>query len=90
MNQALPAPQMDVTEIKEFLRPVLFGLMEEDLDELAQAAVVRSFPAGAVVCEEGEPGHVVYVIYEGRVEISKRVDEHSERYLTSSGPGGTE
>jgi len=78
---------MDVMDIKEFLRPVLFGLTEEDLDELAQAAVVHSFPAGAVICEEGEPGHVVYVIFRGRVEISKRLDEQSERYLTSSGPG---
>jgi signal transduction histidine kinase len=87
MNRTPASPHMDVMDVKEFLRPVLFGLTEEDLDELAQAAIVRSFPAGAVICQEGERGEVVYVVYEGRVEISKRVDEDSERYLTSSGPG---
>jgi signal transduction histidine kinase len=87
MNRTLPSPQIDVMDVKEYLRPVLFGLTEEDLDELAQAAVIRSFPAGAVICQEGEPGHVVYVIFRGRVEIVKRLDDESERYLTSSGPG---
>ena len=41
-------------DIKEFLRPLLFGLAEEDLDELAQAAVVRSFPVGAIICTRKE------------------------------------
>lgn len=87
MDRTFSSLQMDATDVKEFLRPVLFGLAEEELDELARAAVVRSFPADAVICHEGEPGHAVYVIFQGQVEISKRLDDESERYLTSSGPG---
>jgi signal transduction histidine kinase len=74
-------------DIKEFLRPLLLGLAEEDLDVMAQAGVVRSFPAGATICSEGEPGNVVYIIVQGRVDIIKRLDDASERYLHSLGPG---
>lgn len=74
-------------DIKEFLRPVFFGLAEEDLDELAQAAVTRSFPSGAVICQEGELGDTVYIIVRGRVDIVQQLDDESERYLHSAGPG---
>ncbi|HEC33183.1 MAG TPA: cyclic nucleotide-binding domain-containing protein, partial [Chloroflexi bacterium] len=84
MDGLSPSPQIDV---KEFLRPLLFGLAEEDLDKLAQAAIVRSYPPGAVICQEGEPGDAIYVIVHGRVEIVKRLDDKNERYLHDTGPG---
>ncbi len=85
MNNSLPSSQLDV---KEILRPILFGLAEEDLDELAQAAIVRSFPAGTVICEEAEPGNTFYIIVEGQVEVLKRLDGENERHLNDIGPGG--
>jgi len=74
-------------EIKDFLRPLLFGLAEEDLDILSRAAVERSMPAGAIICQEGDPGDAVYFIVQGRVEIVKRLDDESERRLHGAGPG---
>jgi signal transduction histidine kinase len=84
MDNPLLSLQMDV---KEFLRPLLLGLAEEDLDELAQAAVVRSFPAGTVICQEGEPGDAVYTIVQGQVEILKQLDDERERHLRDTEPG---
>ena len=84
MDSPLSSPHLDV---KEFLRPILFGLAEEDLDELAQEAVLWSFPAGVDICQEGEQGDAVYFIVQGRVEVIKRLDDESERYLNSAGPG---
>ena len=69
------------------MRPVFFGLAEEDLDELAQAAIKRSFPAGAAICLEGEQGDALYVVVQGCVEIIKQLDDESERCLRSAGPG---
>jgi len=80
-------PSLSQSDIKELLRPILFGLAEEDLDELAEAAVPRRFPIGAVICREGDPGEAVYVTVQGHVEILKRLDEESERYLHGVGPG---
>lgn len=84
MDSSLSPRQM---EIKEFLRPLLFGLPEEDLDELACAAVERTFSAGTVICQEGERGEQVYFIVQGRAEIVKEVDEGLERLLGEAGPG---
>jgi signal transduction histidine kinase len=74
-------------EAKEFLRPILLGLTEEDLDVLACAAVERVFSPGDVICQEGELGDVMYFIVDGRVEIVKQVDEGIERHLHYAGPG---
>jgi CRP/FNR family cyclic AMP-dependent transcriptional regulator len=46
----------------------------------------RDFPAGTVLFREGEPGREMYVVQQGRVNISKRVGE-VEKILSSLGPG---
>ncbi len=74
-------------EIKEFLRPILLGLEEEDLNELARAASVRSLPEGAVICREGDPGSAVYTVVKGKVDIIKQLDDDKERHLGVRGPG---
>jgi CRP-like cAMP-binding protein len=43
----------------------------------------RSFPAGAVIIQKGEPGDVMYIVKEGTVEVR---DE--KRLLDTVGPGG--
>ncbi|MEA3310058.1 MAG: ATP-binding protein [Chloroflexota bacterium] len=73
--------------IKEFLRPLLFGVADADLAELARAAVVQSLPANTTICHEGERGNAVYAIAEGQVDILKRMDAKNERLLGQRGPG---
>jgi signal transduction histidine kinase len=74
-------------DIKEILRPVFFGLSEDDLDELAAAAVARTFGAGDVICAEGEPGSTFFVIVFGRVEMLKHMSDATVKFLHDSGPG---
>ncbi|MCX7682963.1 MAG: cyclic nucleotide-binding domain-containing protein [Anaerolineae bacterium] len=74
-------------DAKEFLRPILFGLAEEDLEELAAAAVQRFYPPGATIIREGEEGNAVYFIVEGSVEVVKQFENGTERFLHTSGPG---
>jgi signal transduction histidine kinase len=78
MGDSLSPSQL---QAKEFLRPHLLGLAEEDLDVLARAAVERTFSSGDVICQEGEVGRVMYFIVHGHVEIVKQVDEDTERHL---------
>ncbi len=82
-----PTPFSSVADIKEFLRPVFFGLEEEDLDELAQASAVRTYRPGEVICQEGTPGSTMYVTVSGRVDIVKELAPGVERHLQSLGPG---
>ena len=84
MGNPLSASQL---EAKEFLRPILLGLAEEDLDVLARSAVERVFAPGDVICREGELGDVMHFVVDGRVEIVKQMDVGVERHLHYVGSG---
>ncbi|MBN1179080.1 MAG: cyclic nucleotide-binding domain-containing protein [Anaerolineae bacterium] len=73
--------------IKDILRPMLLGLPEDDLDVMAQAAVVRAYAAGETICVEGEEGATFFIIVSGRVDMLKQFDDASERFLHDAGPG---
>jgi len=83
LKENLSSPQ----DIKEFLRPLLFGVAEADLEKLARAAVVQSLATNTTICREGERGNAVYAIAEGQVDILKRMDAQNERLLGRRGPG---
>jgi signal transduction histidine kinase len=51
-----------------------------DVDKLQEAATVRSYPAKAIVFDEGDPSDCVYLVLSGLVELCKRADQQS--YLT--------
>jgi CRP/FNR family cyclic AMP-dependent transcriptional regulator len=46
----------------------------------------RDFPAGTVLFEEGQPGHVMYIVVAGEIEIRRRVSG-VERVLAVLGDG---
>jgi signal transduction histidine kinase len=68
-------------EPKELLRPVFPGLDEEDLADLASAAVIRSYPPHTVLCREDEFGDTFYLIVEGQACVSKYLDEENPRRI---------
>ena len=49
--------------------PFLSGCSDAVLDDLCDAMVTESFPAGRIILEEGDPGDKFYVIVRGRVEF---------------------
>ena len=74
-------------DVREFLNEILFGLPDEDLEELARAADIRSLPGEAVVCTEGSPGKSLFIIVSGRVEILKEMEDGVDKLLHDAGPG---
>jgi hypothetical protein len=52
--------------------PMLSVLPEPVLERLAREAVPASFPAGATIVREGDPGDRFYVVQSGEVEILGR------------------
>jgi CRP/FNR family transcriptional regulator len=52
----------------------LFNALEDDeIDSLARKANVLDWSPGTVVFEEGDPGDVCYVIYNGRAKVTRRL-----------------
>ena len=51
-------------------RTALFhGIPMEELEQLAPAISVRSYPAGSYIFHEGDPATVLYVIVRGQVKV---------------------
>jgi signal transduction histidine kinase len=48
------------------------GLADVDLDRLYEMAEPVSFPAGAFLMHEGDPGDAVYVVLDGILQVTKR------------------
>jgi CRP/FNR family cyclic AMP-dependent transcriptional regulator len=51
--------------------PLLAGMTRPALEVMAAEGEVLSFPAGAFIVREGEPGHSFFILVEGAVEVVK-------------------
>jgi len=72
----------DLTTAGPFLE-----LLTAELQTLKRTALKLSFRAGQVIFKEGNVGDGVYVVEEGGVKISARINEREERILSRLGPG---
>jgi CRP-like cAMP-binding protein len=61
---------------------------ESRVREIADLMRVETYPAGHVLCREGETGNCLFVIGEGRVEVTQKGEEgHGSRRLGEAGRG---
>jgi CRP-like cAMP-binding protein len=68
------------------------GLSADELMELAKAFRVDQWPSGSRIINENEPESALYFIYQGRVDIFKRVgarEGERQEKIASLGPGET-
>ena len=63
------------------------GLSPNHLRELSQAADVRTYPPDIVLCHEGELEHTFYIIVEGKVKVTRSMEEGHERLLATLDAG---
>jgi CRP/FNR family transcriptional regulator/CRP/FNR family cyclic AMP-dependent transcriptional regulator len=70
-------------EALESLRaiPLFSSVKDEDLTRIADLLIERRFPKHKTIVEEGLPGDYMYVICEGRVQVSKLSDDGREKIL---------
>lgn len=84
VQRAVPGEERTAS-IAETLRDVFLfrGLTEPDRLAIAPYLESVTFPAGDVICQEGEAGDAFYVVIDGEVNVT-----HGETFLTTIGPGG--
>ena len=63
------------------------GLTEEDRGALSDLGRITVFPAGALLCVEGDPATHVYVLMDGWVKIRSVTDDGHELVLALRGQG---
>lgn len=75
--------------IQEFLKEVaLFKDLDDDaLAQVLMGGLVKRYPQGTKILEEGAPGGRLHVVQRGKVRISKVIPGVGEEALAILGPG---
>ncbi len=60
------------------------GLSPEDLERIAEIAQEQLFLDKALLCREGEPGHTLFVIASGDVDVIKKIGNTDKVLATRS------
>ncbi len=61
--------------------PLFSSVLDADLETIAALLIERRFPRHKTIVEEGLAGDYMYVICEGRVQVSKLSDDGREKIL---------
>ena len=82
-----PAPADHETLVHFLGRTALFGgLGKRDLEHLARGVHVRHFHDGESIYEEGRPGAALFLLRNGKVEITRRMADGSTLAIASLDP----
>ncbi|AQS58316.1 Crp/Fnr family transcriptional regulator [Desulforamulus ferrireducens] len=61
--------------------PLFFGLSDEQLLEISQLILERSYKKGRIIFMEGEPGEAIYILKSGLIKLTKRLEDGREHIL---------
>lgn len=76
-----------MTKLEELRRSSLFeGFTDEQLTEVVKLGSEVNVPQGEIYAREGEPIEALYIVLEGEMRITKKVDGR-ETVLNTYGPG---
>lgn len=82
---------MDETRLHDkiaLLRLAFRGLDEDELAEVAALTEFRTYPADHVLCREGAYEDVLYVVADGQIVISQKMEEVDEQRILRLGGRG--
>ncbi len=70
------------------LQLVYKGLGDEKLAEIAELSRICSYPANHLLCREGAEENILYIIAEGNVSISQKMDDEDGEHILRIGGKG--
>ncbi len=75
-----------MSSIRDTLELALGILPEAELNSLINLSTSRVYPAGSIICREGELEHIFYVIQDGKIAFTKKMAS-GEQFLGLKGRG---
>ncbi|MGD9714757.1 MAG: Crp/Fnr family transcriptional regulator, partial [Thermomicrobiales bacterium] len=60
------------------LVPLFSGLPDKALQDLTRLSIPRSYGDGHILCNEGDPGEVLYILESGEIRVSRITAEGRE------------
>lgn len=76
-----------MTDKAELIRKVFEGLADSEVAEVSAAAVENTYPVGTVLCREGNIENTFYIVADGLVAVTLRLQDGGTRQLSQRGAG---
>ena len=73
--------------LKQSLYKAFPGITDVEAESLVHKGKINSYPLGTVMCVEGAVEHEFYIILEGRVKVTKKINNETDRVLNYLGQG---
>jgi len=79
---------MTAEERQHFLQgiPIFAGLDDPALLGIGEAVEESRHQAGSVIVREGDPGHRMFIVHSGKVEVIKHLAQPNQTLLATIGP----
>jgi len=85
----LATPKHRIIERIKFLKkvPIFFKLNENHLEEIAKSLVEIRVENNSYICHQGDKGHELYIIAEGKVDVIKEEHNAPQKIITTMSAG---
>lgn len=67
--------------------PLFSGLSEQELEQISQHTITRTYPKNTVIINEGDPAESLYIIIKGKVKIFLNDEAGKEVIVNCQGAG---
>ncbi len=81
--QSLNLPRKNIPSPKEIIPRAFPGISALEIDELVTRAEVKNFAPGAILCHEGAQEAKFYILLDGKVDVTKIINNSEQRHLKS-------
>lgn len=81
--QAINLPRKNLPSPKEIIPRAFPGISQLEIDELINRAQVKNYTQGKVLCHEGAEETTFYILLDGKVDVTKTINNVEQRYLKS-------
>ena len=85
--QTLNLPRKNIPSPKEIILRAFPGISQLEIDELVTRAEVKNFAPGAILCHEGAEEAKFYILLDGKVDVTKVINNIEQRHLKSLDAG---
>jgi len=71
----------------EIIQQAFPGILQTEAIEMAESGESKTYPGGIILCHEGAIERIFYIILDGKVQVTKYINERESRVLTNLSPG---
>ena len=74
-------PRKNMISPKDILPLAFPGISQLEIDELVTRSQVKNYPPKTVLCREGKLEDKFYILLDGKVDVTKTINNSEERQL---------